>query len=33
MGNYGAAVNGVNPPPGVLPQEIVVTNFEFRAPQ
>jgi hypothetical protein len=33
MGNYGAAVNGVNPPPSILPQEVVVTNFEFRVPQ
>lgn len=33
MGNYAAAVNKVNPPPSTLPQEVVVTNFEFRVPQ
>jgi hypothetical protein len=29
MGDYPDAVNGFNPPPKTLPQEVVVTNFEF----
>jgi hypothetical protein len=29
MGDYGDAVKGFNPPPKKLPQEVVVTNFEF----
>jgi hypothetical protein len=29
MGNYGGAVNNFNPPPA-SPQEVVVTNFEYK---
>jgi hypothetical protein len=29
MGDYEDAVKGFNPPPKTLPQEVVVTNFEF----
>jgi hypothetical protein len=32
FGNYSAHQNP-NPPPSTLPQEIVVTNFEFRPPR
>jgi hypothetical protein len=33
MGNYPDAVNNFNPPPASLPQEVVVTNFEFSPKQ
>jgi hypothetical protein len=29
MGDYPDAAGGFNPPPATLPQEVVVTNFEF----
>ncbi len=31
LGNFPAATKQVNPPPAKLPQEVVVSNFEFRA--
>ena len=33
MGNYPDAVDNFNPPPASLPQEVVVTNFQFMAKQ
>jgi hypothetical protein len=32
MGNFPQAIQGINPPPS-SPQEIVITNFQYQAPQ